>query len=120
MRYLLIIFDDPGEVARLSPAEQSQIVPEYHLFTESIRKTGHFRAGNPLEPVTTATTIRLRGGKRLVTDGPFAETKEHLVGYYLIDADDLDAAIGIAARIPSARFGAVEVRPVMRLGPQSS
>jgi hypothetical protein len=120
MRYLLIIFDDPGEVARLSPAEQSRIMPEYHLFTESIRQTGHFRAGDPLEPVTTATTIRLRGGKRLVTDGPFAETREHLVGYYLIDAEDLDAAIGIAARIPAARFGAVEVRPVMRLGPQSS
>ena len=117
MRYLLIVFDDPGELARLSPTDQAQIMPDYRLFTESIRKTGHFRAGDPLEPVTTATTIRLRGGKRLVTDGPFAETKEHLVGYYLIDAEDLDAAIGIAERIPSARFGAVEVRPVMRLDP---
>jgi len=114
MEYLLIIFDDPAERGRLSDADKARIMSDYRTFTESLVKAGNFRAGNPLEPPTTATTIRLRGGKRMVTDGPFAETKEHMVGYYLVDAEDLDQAIGIAERIPAARFGAVEVRPVMR------
>ena len=114
MQYLLIIAEDPGERERMSDADKARILPEYRAFTETIVKTGNFRAGDPLEPVTTATTIRLRGGRRLVTDGPFAETKEHLVGYYLVEARHLDEAIGIAERIPSARFGAVEVRPVRR------
>jgi hypothetical protein len=115
MEYLLIIFDDPTALAKMSDAERARIIPDYRSFTEGIVKRGSYRGGNPLEPVTMATTIRLRGGKRLVTDGPFAETKEHLVGYYLVEAKDLDQALGIAERIPSARFGAVEVRPVMRI-----
>ena len=115
MQYLLIILEDPAERERMSDAEKARIFPEFRTFTESIVKSGNFRAGDPLEPVTTATTIRLRGGKRMVTDGPFAETKEHLVGYYLVEARHLDEAIGIAERIPAARFGAVEVRPIRRL-----
>jgi hypothetical protein len=115
VQYLLIIVEDPAERERMSAADQERILPEYRTFTETIVRTGNFRAGDPLEPVTTATTIRVRGGRRLVTDGPFAETKEHLVGYYLVEAQDLDEAIGIAGRVPSARFGAVEVRPVRRI-----
>jgi hypothetical protein len=113
MRYMLLIYDDPGELARLSAAERQGIYPEYREFTESIVKSGNFRAGDPLQPVSTATTVRLRQGKQMVTDGPFAETKEHLGGYYMIEASDIDEAIGIAARIPSARCGAIEVRPIM-------
>ncbi len=114
MQYLLIIFDDPVEHGKLSAADQAQVLPAYRTFMESIVKTGNFRAGDPLEPITTATTIRIRGGKRMVTDGPFAETKEHLVGYFLVEAADLDEAIGMAERIPTARFGAIEVRPIRR------
>jgi len=115
MRYLLIIFDDPSELGKMSEAEVAAILPAYRALTERMVKSGNFRGGDALEPVTTATTIRLRGDKRLVTDGPFADTREHMVGYYLIEARDLDEAIGIAERVPAARFGAVEVRPVMRL-----
>ena len=117
MQYLLIVFDDPVELANMNDAERARIAPDYRVFTERIMKTGSFRAGQVLAPVTTATTIRLRGGKRTLTDGPFADTREQLVGYYLVEANDLDEAIGLAERIPSARFGAVEVRPVIP-GPQ--
>lgn len=114
MRYLLIVCDDPTELERMSDAEKARLTADHHAFNESLGTSGILRAGNALAPVTTATTIRLRGGRRLITDGPFAETREHLVGYYLVDAKDLDEAIGIAARVPSARIGAVEVRPVLR------
>jgi hypothetical protein len=120
MRYLLIIFDDPAELDRMSDIEQARITSDHRTFTETIVRSGNFRGGDALEPVTTATTVRLRGGKRTITDGPFAPTREHLVGYYLVEAKDLDEAIGIATRVPSARFGAVEVRPVRRGGCQSS
>ena len=115
MQYMLLIYADPAEFARLSDGERQGIYPEYRQFTDSIAKSGNYRAGDPLEPVSSATTVRMRQGKRMVTDGPFAETKEHLGGYYLVEAKDLDEAIGIAARIPSARFGAVEVRPIMKI-----
>jgi len=115
MQYMLLIYADPAEVARFSDGERQGIYPEYRQFTDSIAKSGNYRAGDPLEPVSAATTVRLRQGKRMVTDGPFAETKEHLGGYYLVEAKDLDEAIGIAARIPSARFGAVEIRPIMKI-----
>ena len=112
MRYLLIVLDDPAERERMTAAEQARLAAAYRTFTESIVKTGNFRAGDALQPVTTATTLRLRGTRRLVTDGPFAETREHLVGYYLVEARNLDEALGLAERIPAVRFGAVEVRPV--------
>ena len=116
MQYMLIIFDDPSEMAKLNAAEKQQIFADYGAFTQSIIKSGNFKSGDPLQPITTATTIRIRGNKKMVTDGPFAESKEHLVGYYLIEAKDLDEALGIAERIPSAKHGAVEVRPVLKLG----
>ena len=114
MRYLLIIFDDQAELERMNDADRARVEADYRTFTASIVASGNFRAGDALEPVTTATTIRLRGGKRMITDGPCAESPEHLAGYYLVEARDLDEAIGIALRVPSARFGAVEVRPVKR------
>lgn len=114
MQYLLMVFEDPAEIERTSAAERARIIRAYRTFTEHIVQTGNFRAGDALEPVTTATTIRVRDGRRLVTDGPFAETREHLIGYYLVQAKDLDEALDIAERVPSAPFGAVEVRPVHR------
>ena len=113
MQYLLLIYQSEAEFGKLSDAEKGAFYQEYGPFTESIGKSGHLRAGHGLQPIATATTVRVRSGKRLVTDGPFAETKEQLAGYYLIEAKDLDEAIAIAARIPSVRLGAVEIRPVM-------
>jgi hypothetical protein len=86
---------------------------EYGAYTQSTKDSGHYLGGNPLQPVHTATSIRSRNGKVSTTDGPFAETKEQLGGYYLIDAKDADEAISIAARIPGARHGSIEVRPVV-------
>ena len=98
--------------AKLSETERNAISNEYMDFTKSMAQSGHLRGGNELKPISTATTVRLRDKKRLVTDGPFAETKEQLGGYYLVEAKDLDEAIGLAARIPSARWGSIEVRPI--------
>jgi len=119
MRYLLLFFDDPAELDTVNDADEGRVVLDYRSFTDSIVKTGNFRSWEALEPVTTATTIRVRGGKRMVRDGPAAETTEHLVGCCLIEAKDLDEALGIAERVPSARCGAVEVRPVRRVSEQA-
>jgi hypothetical protein len=97
----------------MSPADLSAMYGEYFKFTEEIKKSGNYIGGNPLKPTTTATTVRVRDAKKIVTDGPFAETKEQLGGYYLVEAKDLDQAISIAARIPGARFGSIEVRPIL-------
>lgn len=115
MQYMLLIYQSEAEFSRLSEAEQGKVYEEYGPFTEGITKSGHFRAGHGLQPTTTATTVRLRNGKRVVTDGPFAETKEQLSGYYLIEAKNIDDAIPIAARIPSARIGSVEIRPIIEM-----
>ena len=90
---------------------------EYGTLTQEIIKSGHFKAGDGLQPTRTATTVRVRAGKTLTTDGPFAETKEQLAGYYLVEAKNLDDAVGIAARIPNARDGSIEVRPVIVMAP---
>jgi hypothetical protein len=113
MKYLCLIYDDEKRMATMSKDEGDAFMGEYFAFTEGIKKSGHYLAGNALKPVSTATTIRNRGGKLSTTDGPFAETKEQLGGYYLIEAKDADEAIAIAARIPGARHGSVEVRPVV-------
>jgi len=113
MQYLLLIYDLEKAWMGMSEAEQNAMMNEYMEFTKSIAQSGHYRGGNQLHPISKATTVRLRDKKRLVTDGPFAETKEQLGGYYLIEASDLDEAVGIAARIPSARMGSIEVRPVV-------
>lgn len=112
MKYLCLIYDEEQQLGALSQDEMNALMQEYFAFTNDIIKSGHFVGGNDLKPVRTATTVRVRNGKVSSTDGPFAETKEHLGGYYLIEARDLDDAIQVAARIPSARFGSIEVRPV--------
>jgi hypothetical protein len=115
MRYLLLIYEDEKAAGNVSEAERGQIYGEYMQLTQAIKASGHYVAGAPLQPTSTATSVRMRNGKRLVTDGPFAETREQLGGYYLVEAKDLDEALGIAARIPSARLGTIEVRPVMEI-----
>src|SRR5690242_525343 len=105
MQYMLLIYTNEAELNGMPPEEKKRFFGEYLELTKSIRESGHFRAGDPLQPTSTATTVRLRGGKQLVTDGPFAETREQLGGYYLIEAKDLDEARAIAARIPSVRLG---------------
>jgi hypothetical protein len=111
---LLIYFDEAWD--KLSATERQQIYWEQTQLAEQLRANGQYLAGAPLHPTSTATSVRVRDGKRLLTDGPFAETREQLGGYMLIDVKDLDEAIGIAARGPVARVGIVEVRPV-REGP---
>jgi hypothetical protein len=111
MRYLLLIYQEettepvPDEVTR-------SVMSEYAAVTREIRERGLWQAGEALEPTPTATTVRVRNGQTLTTDGPFAETKEALGGFYLIDARDLDEAIEIAAKIPAARDGSMEIRPI--------
>ena len=115
MKYMLLIHDDEKAWGALSQAEQQRIYGEYGQFGQQIKETGNYLAGAQLQPTTTATSVRVRDGKRLVTDGPFAETREQLGGYYLIEAKDLDEAVGIAARIPGAALGSIEVRPIMAM-----
>jgi len=115
MEYVLLIYLNEEEETRRSEAEKQQIFKEFAAFTQDVIKSGHRKAGGPLEFTRTASTVRVRDGKTMVTDGPFAETKEQLGGYVLIEAKDLDEAISIAARIPSSKFGSTEVRPVMKI-----
>ena len=113
MRYLCLIYDDEKTMAAMPKTEADAFMGEYFAFTEDIRKSGHYVGGEALHPVNSATSIRLRNGKLSTTDGPFAETKEQLGGYYLIEARDLNDALQVAAKIPSARTGTVEIRPVV-------
>ena len=115
MKYMLLIYDDEQVWQTMSETERHRLFGEYMRFTEQIKATGQYVSGAPLQPVATATSVRIRNDQQLVTDGPFAETREQLGGYYLIDATNLDEAIAIAARIPSVRFGTIEVRPVMEI-----
>ena len=112
MQYLLMIYQNEAEYGKIDAATSKKMLEEYGAFTQSIIQSGNFKAGDRLQPTATATTVRVRDGKTLTTDGPFAETREQLGGYYLVEAKDLDAALGIAARIPGARFGSIEVRPI--------
>ena len=112
MRYMLLVYLDEQA---LNETEREQCYVESTQLTHDLNASGNFLAAAPLHPVSTATSVRVRDGKRLVTDGPFAETREQLAGYFLIDAQDLDEAMGIAARIPGARKGTIEVRPVIEL-----
>jgi hypothetical protein len=108
---LLVYLDEQA----LGEIERQECYVESAQLTQQLHASGHYRAAAPLHPTPTATSVRVREGKRLVTDGPFAETREQLGGYFLIEAKDLDEAIGIAGRIPAARFGTVEIRPVMEI-----
>jgi hypothetical protein len=113
MRYLCLIYENETAWEALPPAESEAIMNEYFQFTDDIRKNGKYVAGEALQPTASATTVRVRNGKVSTTDGPFAETKEQLGGFYLIEATDLNDAIQVASRIPSARLGSIEIRPVI-------
>lgn len=113
MKYLCLIYEDEKKVTTMAKSEADAFTGEYFAFTDGIRKSGHYVAGEALQPVGTATTVRVRNGKMSATDGPFAETKEQLGGFYLINAKDLNDAIQVASKIPSARLGSIEVRPIM-------
>ena len=113
MKYLLLIYQDEKQWGGLSEAARQQIYDEYGQLRQELTTSGQFVGGSQLHPVATASSVRVRNGKELVTDGPFAETHEQLGGYFLIEAKNLDEALGIAARIPSARAGTVEVRPIV-------
>ena len=112
MKYLCLIYDEEKKLAAMSKTEFEALMGEYFAFTKAIRASGHYLGGNDLQPTRNATTIRIRNGQTSTTDGPFAETKEQLGGYYLIEAKDLNDALQVASRIPSAKLGTVEVRPI--------
>jgi hypothetical protein len=112
MKYMLLIYMEPSA---MTENEREHCYVESTQLARDLNASGQYLAANPLHPTATATSVRVRDGKPLVTDGPFAETREQLGGYFLIDAKDLDEAIGIAARIPAARYGTVEIRPVMEM-----
>jgi hypothetical protein len=113
MKYLCLIYDEEKKLHTMPKSESDAFMGEYFAFTEGVKKSGHYLGGEALQPVQTATTVRIRNGKMSTTDGPFAETKEQLGGFYLINAKDLNDAIQVASKIPSARLGSVEVRPIM-------
>ena len=112
MKYLCLIYSDETQWPKMPPAESAKWMSEYREFGENIKQSGQYVAGHRLQPTGTATTVRVRDGKMSTTDGPFAETKEQLGGFYMIEAKDLNDAIQVAAKIPGARHGSVEVRPV--------
>jgi hypothetical protein len=112
MKYLCLIYQDESASQKVPKAELEKIYREYLAFTDRIKESGQYLGSNRLQPASTATTVRVQNGKLLTTDGPFAETKEQLGGYYLVEARDLNEAIQVAAKIPSARFGSIEVRPI--------
>jgi hypothetical protein len=113
MQYILLIYENEAEAKSRNKEESQRIFGEYMAFTGAVKASGHMRGGEPLESTSTATTVRVKQGKTVRTDGPFAETREQLGGFYVIEAKDL--AVGIAARIPAAKTGSVEVRPIMKL-----
>jgi hypothetical protein len=113
MQYMLLIYGDEGGWSGLSDEDRGQYMEDYRSFTEELQSSGAMVAGDALQPTTNATTVRVRGDDQLVTDGPFAETKEQLGGYYLIEAGSLDEATQWAAKLPGSRHGSVEIRPVM-------
>jgi len=112
MKYLCLIYDEEKRLQSMTKSEMDGLMQEYFAFTKAIKTSGNMLGGNDLQPVQSATTVRVRNGRVMTTDGPFAETKEQLGGYYLIEAGDLNEAIQIASRIPSAKLGAIEVRPI--------
>jgi hypothetical protein len=108
MKYMLLIYGDPSTEA--PPGSPDGVFGDWPSATEALQKDGVLIGGDGLQPIDSATTVRNRGGEKLLTDGPFAETKEHLLGYYLVDVPDLDAALGYAERLPNVTWGSVEVR----------
>ena len=117
MRYLCLVYHEEEKVDALPDNDYNAIIDEVLEYREELRASGHYIASSPLQPVASATTLRIRNGKLVITDGPFAETKEQLGGFYLIEAADLNEAIRLAARMPPARLGSIEVRPLKEIGP---
>ncbi|HET8913923.1 MAG TPA: YciI family protein [Ktedonobacteraceae bacterium] len=115
MRYALLIYSNEKDVARMSEQEQATYMEAYNTFTREVHAQGLLNGGEPLQSIATATTVRIRDGKTLVTDGPFAETKEQLGGFYLLNCKDLDQAIEIASKVPDATFGSIEIRPILEV-----
>ncbi|MGZ5035998.1 MAG: YciI family protein [Usitatibacter sp.] len=115
MDYVCLIYVDEGELAALPAAEMDALNAAHHRFDDALVEAGQMIAAGALQPARASTCVRVRGGKRLVTDGPFAETKEQVAGFFLVQAKDLDEAISIAARVPAAALGTVEVRPLRPL-----
>lgn len=113
MKYMLLIYGN--ETTKRTPEEGMAMVKDYVIVADSLRAAGKYIAAERLQPTSTATTVRVKDGKTLTTDGPFAETKEQLAGFYFIEANDLDEAIGVAARLPASRHGCVEVRPIFAM-----
>jgi hypothetical protein len=115
MRYMLLITFDPRAYEGMSENEQQSVFQEYFTVSQTMDRLGVRESGEALQPINTATTVRVRDGKRLVMDGPFAETKEHVVGYYILNCKNLDEALDFAAKIPDARYGSIEVRPIREI-----
>jgi hypothetical protein len=113
MQYLLLIYNDERAWAEIPDEERAPIIREYFALTDEMRAAGAHVAGAPLQPTSTSQTVRVRGGESIVTDGPFAETKEQLGGFYLVEADSADEALAWAEKIPAARYGSIEVRPLL-------
>ena len=120
MKYLCLIYSDEKSRATMPKSELDGMMQEYFQFTQDIKRSGHHLGGEALQSVQSATTVRVRNGKISTTDGPFAETKEQLGGFYFIEAKDLNDAIQVAARIPTVRFGSIEVRPIQDLSSYKS
>lgn len=118
MKYLCMVFYDENIVNNMTSGEWKSLNNECVACGEGLRESGKMMGGNALHPTTTATSLRVRDGKTLITDGPFAETKEQLAGFYLLDARDLNEAIQLASKIPPARFGTIEIRPIRKLDPE--
>lgn len=118
MQYLCAVYADPATFDAITPEEEKRLIRDSLAYDEALKAKGHFIAANALQPVSSATTIRVRDGRMSATDGPFAETKEHLCGFILIEAPDLDEALRLAAGVPMACYGSIEVRPVMELDPR--
>jgi hypothetical protein len=113
MQYMFLIYSDEAKEPAPGTKEFEEMMKDYYAFTDEVKGKGIYSLGLPLQPVATATTVRLRGGKAVTTDGPFAETKEQLGGFYVLECRDLDEALEYAKRIPTAQYGSIEVRPVM-------
>jgi hypothetical protein len=112
MEYLLLIYSDEKDTAAMPPPERERVTGAYMAYTQALLDAGVLRGGNRLRPTSATTTVRVTGGKTQTVDGPFAETREQLAGYYLIDVSDLDAALSWAGRCPGAQYGSIEVRPI--------
>ena len=115
MQYMLLIYDDPTVWQGMEENDRNSMMGEYAGYNEGLRQAGVFVEGAPLESTQTATTVRMRDGRQLITDGPFAETREALGGYYVLECETLDDALAHAGRCPSARSGSIEVRPIMQM-----